>query len=180
MAKNKENKKSLEEEKVIFDENLVIQRKLENDFVLMQEEVKVKKDKPQINKEKVELLKSKFNFVRKIKPLKFKKKKEKDETKKFDPKTIDKNKIIDMNAIWEKNKKERTGEEKYFFKKEARSYHKYFFLYLSREIRRTRWTPRRELNRKFWITVLFIAFFAGLFALLQEIVMYLFKVTKIS
>lgn len=138
----------------------------------------IKTEKPQINQDKVALLKSKFNFIRKIKPLKFKSSKSTYE--KFDPRKLDQNKIVDINAIWEKPKKERSAEEKYYYKKEARTYHKYFFLYLSREIRRTRWTPRKELNRKFWITILFIVFFAGLFALLDWGLVELFRVAKIT
>ncbi|MBE4704135.1 preprotein translocase subunit SecE [Spiroplasma platyhelix] len=138
----------------------------------------VKEEKPQINQEKIELLKNKFNFLRKVKPLKFRKSRSNYE--KFDPSKIDKTKIVDMNAIWEKQKKERTAEEKYFYRKEAKTYHKYFFLYLSREVRRTRWTPRKELNRKFWITVLFIAFFAGLFALLDWGLIELFRIARIT
>lgn len=136
-----------------------------------------KEEKPQINREKVELLKSKFNILRKVKPLKFRKSKT---YEKFDPKKIDLNKAIDMSAIWEKTKRERTAEEKFYYRKEARAYHKYFFLYLSREVRRTRWTPRKELNKKFWTTVLFIAFFAGLFALLDAGLILLFRLAKIT
>lgn len=132
--------------------------------------------KPQINKEKVELLKNKFNILRKVKPLKFRKFK----AEKFDSSKIDKNKVIDMSAVWEKNKKERTPEEKFYYHKEARAYHKYFFLYLSREIRRTRWTPRKELNKKFWITILFIVFFAGLFALVDWGLVELFRIARIT
>lgn len=135
-------------------------------------------EKPQINQEKVELLKSKFNFLRKVKPLRFKKSHANYE--KFDPRKLDKNKIVDINGIWEKPKKERTAEEKFYYRKEARTYHKYFFLYLSREVRRTRWTPRKELNRKFWITILFIALFAGLFALLDWGLIELFRVARIT
>ncbi|MGL5268161.1 MAG: preprotein translocase subunit SecE [Spiroplasma sp.] len=137
-----------------------------------------KTEKLQINHEKVELLKNKFNILRRVKPLKFRKSKSNYE--KFDPKKIDRNKIIDMNAIWEKTRKERTAEEKFYYRKDARTYHKYFFLYLSREIRRTRWTPRKELNKKFWVTILFITFFAGLFALLDWGLIALFRIAKIT
>lgn len=139
---------------------------------------KTKTEKPQINREKVKLLKDKFNILRKVKPLKVKK--SKSGQVKFDPRNIDDNKIIDMNAIWEKSKKERTAEEKYYYRKEARTYHKYFFLYLSREVRRIRWTPRKELNKKFWITILFIAFFAGLFAILDALITLLFRLARIT
>lgn len=139
---------------------------------------KNKTEKPQINREKVKILKDKFNVLRKVKPLKFKKSKSNQD--KFDPRNIDNNKIIDMNAIWEKSKKERTAEERYYYRKEARTYHKYFFLYLSREGRRIRWTPRKELNKKFWITVLFIAFFAGLFAILDALITLLFRLARIT
>lgn len=139
---------------------------------------KDKTEKPHINREKVKLLKDKFNILRKVKPLKFKKSKPSQD--KFDPRNIDDNKIIDMNAIWEKSKKERTAEEKYYYRREARTYHKYFFLYLSREIRRIRWTPRKDLNKKFWITILFIAFFAGLFEILNLILVNLFRLAKIT
>lgn len=138
----------------------------------------IKEEKPQINREKVELLKNKFNILRKVKPLKFRKPNPNYE--KFDPRKIDQDKIVDMNAIWEKTRKERTAEEKFYYRKEARAYHKYFFLYLSREVRRTRWTPRKELNKKFWITVLFIVFFAGLFALLDWGLIELFRLAKIT
>lgn len=137
-----------------------------------------KTEKQHINHEKVDLLKNKFNILRKVKPLKFRKAKSNYE--KFDPRKIDYNKIVDMNAIWEKTKKERTAEEKFYYRKEARTYHKYFFLYLSREMRRTRWTPRKELNKKFWITILFIAFFAGLFALLDWGLVALFRIARIT
>lgn len=137
-----------------------------------------KVEKAHINREKVELLKNKLNIFRKVKPLKFKKSKLNQD--KFDPRNIDDNKIIDMNAIWEKSRKERTAEEKYYYKREARTYHKYFFLYLSREVRRIRWTPRKELNKKFWITVLFIAFFAGLFEILNLIIVNLFRLARIT
>lgn len=139
---------------------------------------KDKTEKSQINREKVKLLKDKFNVLRKVKPLKFKKSKSNQD--RFDPRNIDDNKIIDINAIWEKSKKERTAEEKYYYRREARTYHKYFFLYLSREVRRIRWTPRKDLNKKFWITVLFIAFFAGLFALLDLILSNLFRLARIT
>ncbi|MDQ7983024.1 MAG: preprotein translocase subunit SecE [Spiroplasma sp.] len=138
---------------------------------------KSKTEKPHINREKVKLLKDKFNFLRKVKPLKFRKSNSKED--KFDRRNIDNNKIIDMNAIWEKSKKERTAEEKFYYRKEARTYHKYFFLYLSREARRIRWTRRKELNKKFWTTVLFIAFFAGLFAILDTVLEILFRLAKI-
>lgn len=137
----------------------------------------IKKEKPQINREKIELLKSKFNILRKVKPLKFKRSKI---YEKFDPRKIDPNKIVDINSIWEKTRKERTVEEKFYYRREARAYHKYFFLYLSREVRRTRWTPRKELNKKFWITVLFITFFAGLFALLDAGLVLLFRALRIT
>lgn len=137
----------------------------------------VKEEKPQINQEKIDLLKNKFNFLRKVKPLKFK---SRSNYEKFDPRKLDKDKIVDINAIWEKSKKERTAEEKYYARKEAKGYHKYFLLYLSREVRRTRWTPRKELNRKFWITILFIAFFAGLFALLDWGLVELFRIAQIT
>lgn len=136
----------------------------------------IKEEKSEINHEKVELLKNKFNILRKIKPLNFKK----STYEKFDPKKIDKNKVVDINSIWEKTRKQRTPEERYFYKRELRTYHKYFFLYLSREVRRTRWTTRKELNKKFWITVLFIAFFAGLFALLDWGLIALFRIIKIT
>lgn len=139
---------------------------------------KEKIEKPHINREKVELLKNKFNIFRKVKPLKFKKSKPNQD--KFDPRNIDDNKLIDMNAIWEKSRKERTAEEKYYYRREARTYHKYFFLYLSREVRRVRWTPRKDLNKKFWITILFIAFFAGLFEILNLILVNLFRLARIT
>ena len=135
------------------------------------------KEKPQINREKVELLKSKFNILRKIKPLKTRKTFDGKET--FNPRTADKNKKVDISAIWEKERKNRTLEERYYCKREARSYHKYFFLYLSREIRRTRWTPRKQLNKKFISTVLFIAILAAFLYGTEQLLLVLLHLMKI-
>lgn len=180
--KSKKPEKQLEKQ-VIFDENSVIKNAKEFDIYKEEQAEKkaaIKKEKPQINQEKVEMLKQKFNFLRKVKPLKFRKSNLELGKEKFDPRKADKSKHIDMNAIWEKTRKERSSEERYYYRQEARTYHKYFFLYLSREVRRTRWTPRKQLNIKFWQTVLFITFFGALFAVLQIILLYLFKAIKLS
>jgi len=138
---------------------------------------KSQKEKPQINYEKVALLKSKFNILRKIKPLKTRKNSE--GKAKFNPLIADKDKKVDISLIWEKERKNRSAEEKYYYRREARKYHKYFFLYLSREIKRIRWTPRQQLNRKFLTTVLFIAVLSGFFAIIETIFIIVFPLLKI-
>lgn len=135
------------------------------------------KEKPKINPEKVALLKNKFNILRKIKPLRTKRTFKGKTT--FDPRTVDKNKKVNINEIWEKERKNRTPEERYFYKKEVRTYHKYFFLYLSREIRRTRWTPRKQLNNKFITTVIFIAVLALFFYGIEQLLLLVLPILKI-
>lgn len=181
--KSKSKKNQLTAQQVIFDENSVIKNATEfesYDLQRQQEIAAIKKEKPQINQEKLDMLRSKFNFLRKIKPLRIRKVSTDSTKAKFDPRKADKNKVIDINSIWEKTRKQRTSEDKYYYRKEARTYRKYFFLYLSREVRRTRWTPRKQLNIKFWQTVFFITFFGALFALLQVALMYLFPLIKLS
>ena len=135
------------------------------------------KEKPKINPEKLDLLKSKFNILRKIKPLRTKRTSEGKPS--FDPRTADKNKKVNISEIWEKERKNRTPEERFYYKKEARTYHKYFFLYLSREIRRTRWTPRKQLNNKFITTVLFIAVLALFFYGIEQLLLFVLPLLKI-
>lgn len=135
------------------------------------------KEKPKINPEKLALLKSKFNILRKIKPLKTKKNSEGKEI--FNPRTADKNKKVNISEIWEKERRNRTPEERFYYKKEARTYHKYFFLYLSREIRRTRWTPRKQLNNKFITTVIFIAVLALFFYGIEQLLLLVLPLLKI-
>ncbi|WP_375317547.1 preprotein translocase subunit SecE [Spiroplasma endosymbiont of Virgichneumon dumeticola] len=142
----------------------------------MSEENKSKKS--EINHEKVALLKNKFNILRKIKPLKTKRTFE-GTTETFNPRTADKNKKVDISAIWEKERKNRTLEERYYYKREARTYHKYFFLYLSREVRRTRWTPRKQLNSKFLTTVAFITVLALFFYAIESILLVVLPLLKI-
>lgn len=135
------------------------------------------KEKPKINSEKLALLKSKFNILRKIKPLKTKKTVEGKAT--FNPRTADKSKKVNISEIWEKERRDRTPEERFYYKKEARTYHKYFFLYLSREIRRTRWTPRKQLNNKFITTVIFIAVLALFFYGIEQLLLLVLPLLKI-
>lgn len=142
----------------------------------MSEEPKSKK--PQINQEKVALLKNKFNILRKIKPLKTKRTFE-GTAETFNPRTADKDKKVDISAIWEKERKNRTLEERYYYKREARNYHKYFFLYLSREVSRTRWTPRKQLNSKFLTTVAFITILSLFFYIIETILLVLLPLLKI-
>ena len=134
-------------------------------------------EKPKINPEKVALLKSKFNILRKIKPLRTKKNFEGKPV--FNPKTVDKNKKVNISEIWEKERKNRTAEERFHYKREARTYHKYFFLYLSREIKRTRWTPRKQLNNKFITTIIFIAILALFFYGIEQLLLLVLPLLKI-
>lgn len=134
-------------------------------------------EKPKINPEKVALLKSKFNILRKIKPLRTKKNFEGKPT--FNPRTADKNKKVNISEIWEKERKNRTAEERFYYKREARTYHKYFFLYLSREIKRTRWTPRKQLNNKFITTIIFIAMLALFFYGIEQLLLLVLPLLKI-
>lgn len=143
----------------------------------MSKEIKPKKEKQKINPEKVLLLKNKFNLLRKIKPLKTRRTFAEKEV--FNPRTVDKTKKIDISAIWEKERRKRTLEERYHYKREARTYHKYFFLYLSREIRRIRWTPRKQLNNKFITTVLFIAILALFLYGIETLMLFILPLLKI-
>lgn len=135
------------------------------------------KEKPKINPEKLALLKSKFNILRRIKPLKTKKNFEGKAV--FNPRTADKNKKVNISEIWEKERRDRTPEERFYYKKEARTYRKYFFLYLSREIRRTRWTPRKQLNNKFITTVIFILVLALFFYGIEQLLLLVLPLLKI-
>lgn len=52
-------------------------------------------------------------------------------------------------------------------------------LLMTREMRRVRWAKILQLNKKFWLTVGFITFFAIFFAIVQTLLQLILEVSKI-